>query len=198
MPATPLLVVLTGPSGVGKDTVLAALRNAGNGGYGFPVNATTRDRRPNEQEGVDYFFVTSGEFARRLGEGDFLEHATVYGQKKGVLKDQVRGLLDSGRDAILRTDVQGARYIKSVAPGAVTIFIAPPSLEEMEQRMRSRGGDSPEQVAVRLQTARDEMAAAGEFDHTVVNDDLSHCIEEIKTIIEQERTRPGRKPTVIG
>lgn len=198
MPATPLLVVLTGPSGVGKDSVLATLRNAGNGRYGFPVNATTRDRRPNEQEGVDYFFVTHDEFARRLGEGDFLEHATVYGQKKGVLKQQVRKLLEANRDAILRTDVQGARYIKFVAPGAVTIFIAPPSFEEVEQRMRSRGGDSPEQVAVRLQTARDEIAAADEFDHTVVNDDLAHCVEEIEAIIELERTRPGREPTVIG
>ncbi|MEK7248741.1 MAG: guanylate kinase, partial [Chloroflexota bacterium] len=151
----------------------------------------------NEQEGVDYFFLTSDEFARRLGEGGFLEHATVYGQKKGVLKEQVRGLLESVRDAILRTDVQGARYIKSVVPGTVTIFIAPPSLEEMEQRMRARGGDSPEQVAVRLQTARDEMAAAEEFDYTVVNDDLTHCVEEIEAIIEQERSRPGRKPTGI-
>ena len=198
MPATPLFVVLTGPSGVGKDTVLAALRNSGNASYGFPVNATTRDRRPNEKDGVDYFFVTADDFARRLGKGDFLEHATVYGQKKGVLKEQVRKLLESGCHAILRTDVQGARYIKSVVPEAVTIFIAPPSLDEMEQRMRSRGGDSPEQVAVRLQTARDEIAAAEAFDHTVVNDDLSHCVEEIEAIIERERARPGRKSTVIG
>lgn len=197
MPATPLLVVLTGPSGVGKDTVLAALRNTGNGSYGFPVNAATRERRPDEQEGLDYFFVSSDEFARRLGEGDFLEHATVYGQKKGVLKQQVRKLLESGIDAILRTDVQGARYIKSVVPEAVTIFIAPPSFEEMQQRMLSRGGDSPEQVELRLKSARDEMDAAGEFDYTVVNDDLTHCAEEIEAIIEQERSRPGRKPTGI-
>jgi guanylate kinase len=197
MPATPLLVVLTGPSGVGKDTVLAALRDASDGSYGFPVNATTRDSRPNEQEGVDYFFVTTDEFARRLVQGDFLEHATVYGQKKGVLKEQVSRLLESGRDAILRTDIQGARYIKSVVPDAVTIFIAPPSLEEVEQRMRSRGGDSPEQVAFRLQTARDEMAAADEFDYTVINDDLAHCLEEIEAIIEQERARPDRRPTFV-
>jgi guanylate kinase len=197
MPATPLLVVLTGPSGVGKDTVLATLRNVSHGSYGFPVNATTRDRRPNEQDGVDYFFLTSDEFSRRLGEGDFLEHATVYGQKKGVLKEQVRQLLESSRDAILRTDIQGARYIKSVVPSAVTVFIAPPSLEEVEHRMRSRGGDSPEQVAIRLETARGEMATAEEFDYTVINDDLAHCLEEIEAIIEQERARPDRKPTVI-
>jgi guanylate kinase len=197
MPATPLLVVLTGPSGVGKDTVLAALRDAGNSGYGFPVNATTRDRRTNEEEGVDYFFVTHDEFARRLAEGDFLEHATVYGQKKGVLKEQVRQLLESSRDAILRTDIQGARYIKSVVPSAVTVFIAPPSLEEVEHRMRSRGGDSPEQVAIRLEIARDEVAAADEFDYTVINDDLAHCLEEIEAIIEQERARPDRRPTFV-
>lgn len=182
---------------MGKDTVLNELRRRGDG-YGFPVNATTRARRPYEEEGVDYFFLATEEFQRRLDEGHFLEHADVYGQKKGVLKEQVRAILEAGRDAVLRTDVQGARYIKSIVPQAVTIFIAPPSFEEMEQRMISRGGDSPEQVRIRLQTARDEIASAGDFDHTVVNDDLYECVERIERIIEQERTHPGRTPTVIG
>jgi len=198
MSATPLLVVLTGPSGVGKDTVLAALRNADGRNYGFPVNATTRHRRPDEKEGVDYYFVSKDEFARRLARGDFLEHATVYGQEKGVLKAQVRDLLRSGRDTVLRTDVQGARYIKSRVPGVVTIFIAPPSFGEMEKRMRSRGGDSPDQVELRLKTARAEISAADEFDYTVVNDDLAHCLAEIEAIIDRERSRPGRAPTVVS
>lgn len=198
MQAPPLLVVLTGPSGVGKDSILGELRRLANRAYGFPVNATTRDRRPAEVEGVDYFFLSHAEFERRLEEGDFLEHALVYGQHKGVLKEQVRNILNSGRSALLRTDIQGARYIKSVVPEAVTIFISAPSLNDVEQRMISRGGDSAEQVALRLQTAREELETASEFDYTVVNDDLTHCVEEIESIIERERQRPGRRSTVVG
>lgn len=195
MPEKPLLVVLTGPSGVGKDTVLAELR--AKGAHGFPVNATTRERRPGEHEGKDYYYLTHKEFERRIDDGAFLEHAVVYGQRKGVLREEVRKILDSGRDAVLRTDIQGARYIKSIVPGAITIFIAPPSFEEMEQRMLGRGGDSPEQVKVRLETALEEMDAAPEFDYCVVNDDLEHCVEEIEAILQNERGRSDREPTVV-
>jgi guanylate kinase len=197
MPGAPLLVVITGPSGVGKDTVLAELKRARNPAYGFPVNVTTRKRRPSESEGVDYFFVDEEEFSRRLDEGDFLEHAVVYGQHKGVLKEQVRQILGSGRCALIRTDIQGARYIKGIIPEAVTIFLSAPTAEQMEERMLSRGGDSPEQVAVRLQTAEEELAAAEEFDYSVVNDDLARCAEEIESIIGSERSRPGRRAPVI-
>jgi guanylate kinase len=195
MTATPLLVVLTGPSGVGKDTVLGELRR--HGSRGFPVNATTRKRRRGERDGADYYFLTPGEFKRRLDAGDFLEHATVYGQSKGVLRSEVRNILDSGRDAVIRTDIQGARYIKSIVPAAVTIFIAPPSFEVMEDRMRSRGGDPPDQVELRLQTARQELDAAPEFDYCVINDNLDHCVEEIESIIQREHERAGRSPTVV-
>lgn len=197
MAATPLLVVITGPSGVGKDTVLDALKQAKGHRFGFPVNATTRAPRASETDGVDYHFVSKREFERRLRAGDFLEHADVYGQKKGVLKQPVRDILEEGRDVILRTDIQGARYIKSVVPAAVTIFIAPPSFAEMERRMLGRGGDSREQVALRLKTAREELAAAPEFDHTVVNDDIGRCTSEIEAIIERERAIPGRRATTI-
>ena len=182
---------------MGKDTVLGALRRSGEGAYGFPVNATTRERRPSEEEGVDYFFLSDHEFSRRVAAGDFLEHATVYGQSKGVLKEQVREILNSGRSALLRTDIQGARYIKSILPQAVTIFIAAPSLEQMEERLLSRGGDSPEQLRVRIDTAALEMAAAKEFDYTVVNDDLDRCVEEIQEIIRREQARPGRAATAV-
>jgi guanylate kinase len=126
-----------------------------------------------------------------------LEHAIVYGQEKGVPKDGVHKLLQSGRDAIMRTDNQGARHIKGIAPGTVTIFIAPPSDAELEKRLRTRGGDSEEQVAIRLETARKEMAEASEFDYTVVNDDLVEAAAEIERIIAEERARPGRKPIEI-
>jgi guanylate kinase len=182
---------------VGKDSLLAALKQLPGELYGFPANATTRPPRTGERDGIDYHFLTSEEFARRLAADDFLEHATVYGQDKGVLKEPVRKLLEGGRDVILRTDIQGARYIKSIVPQAVSIFVAPPSLEEMERRMLTRGGDSPEQVAVRLETAREEMASAGEFDHTVVNDDLDRCVQEVAEIITRERARKERWPTVV-
>jgi guanylate kinase len=110
----------------------------------------------------------------------------------------VREQLESGHDVLLRTDVQGARYIKSVAPGAVTIFIAPPSDAELERRLRSRGGDTDEQVRLRLETARHEAAQAGDFDHLVVNDDVEKSVAEIERIIAEERSRPGRAPIDIA
>lgn len=194
----PLLVVLTGPSGAGKDSVLDELKKLPNRPYSFVITVTTRPRRPAERDGVDYYFVTKEEFQRLVDAGEMLEHAMVYDQEKGVPKATVRKLLESGRDALMRTDNQGARYIKSVAPGTVTIFIAPPSDAELEKRLRSRGGDTDEQVAIRLGTARKEMAEAGEFDYTVVNHDLVEAAAEIERIIAEERARPGRKPIEIA
>jgi guanylate kinase len=194
----PLLVVLTGPSGAGKDSVLDELKKLPNRPYGFAITATTRPPRPAERNGVDYYFVSRDEFQRMVDEGELLEHAIVYGQEKGLPRAPVREMLDSGYDVLLRSDVQGARYIKSVAPGAVTIFIAPPSDAELERRLRSRGGDTGEQVQLRLETARQEIAEAGEFDHVVVNDDLAESAAEIERIIAEERARPGRLPIRIA
>jgi guanylate kinase len=193
----PLLVVLTGPSGAGKDSVLDELKKLPDRPYAFAVTATTRPPRPAERNGVDYYFVSRNEFQRMIDDGELLEHAIVYGQEKGLPRAPVREMLDSGRDVLVRTDVQGARYIKSVAPGAVTIFIAPPSDAELERRLRSRGGDTGEQVRLRLETARQEIAGAGEFDHVVVNDDLAETAAEIERIIAEERSRPGRAPVML-
>jgi guanylate kinase len=193
----PLLVVLTGPSGAGKDSVLDELKKLPGRPYAFAITATTRPPRATERNGVDYYFVSRKEFQRMIDEGELLEHAIVYGQEKGLPKEPVREMLDSGYDVLFRTDVQGARYIKSVAPGAVTIFIAPPSDAELERRLRSRGGDSDDQVRLRLETARQEIAEAGEFDHVIVNDDLSESAAEIERIIAEERARPGRRPIRI-
>jgi guanylate kinase len=193
----PLLVVLTGPSGTGKDSVRDELKKLPDRPYAFAVTATTRLPRPAERDGVDYYFVSRDEFQRMVDDGELLEHAVVYGQEKGLPKAPVRELLKSGRDVLVPSDVQGARYIKSVAPGAVTIFIAPPSDAELERRLRSRGGDTGEQVQLRLQTARQEIAEAGKFDHVVVNDDLAETAAEIERIIVEERSRPGRAPIRI-
>ena len=120
----------------------------------------------------------------------------VYGHRYGVPRPPIREALAAGKDVLLRTDAQGARYIKSTIPAAVTIFVAPPSVEEMERRLRSRASDPPEQVELRLRTAREEMAAADEFDYRVVNDDLARCAAEIEGILDRERGRPGRQAAV--
>jgi len=191
----PLLVVFTGPSGAGKDSLLAHLKALGRP-YHFAITATTRPKRRGEEAEAGYQFLSHlslSKFEAMLRRGEFLENAVVYGHRYGVPRPPIREALAAGKDVLLRTDVQGARYIKSTIPAAVTIFVAPPSPEEMERRLRSRGGDSPEQVELRLRTAREEMAAAGEFDYRVVNDDLSRCAAEIEGILARERVRPGRQ-----
>ncbi len=194
MADAPLLVILTGPSGAGKDTLAAALGSRSGSTIGFAVTATTRPPRQGETDGRDYHFVSDPEFERMIRDGEMLEHAIVYGQHKGVPISSVRLVLDQGKDVLLRTDIQGARFIKAQVPGALTIFVAPPSREEMERRLRERDSDTESQVALRLKTASEEMDVAGEFDHTVVNDDVERAAAEIEAIIARERERPGRQP----
>jgi guanylate kinase len=192
--AARLLVILTGPSGAGKDTLAASLAAGPDSNIGFAVTATTRPQREGEVDGRDYHFVSDEEFERMVREGEMLEHAIVYDQHKGVPLRSVRRVLEQGKDVLLRTDIQGARYIKSRLPGALTVFLMPPSREEMERRLRERGGDTPEQVAVRLQTAVEEMETADEWDYVVVNDDLERAAREIEAILAAERERPDRGP----
>jgi guanylate kinase len=191
--AGPLLVVLTGPSGVGKDSLLAHLKSLERPYY-FATTATTRAPRKGEVPGTDPFlqFLSEQEFDSMLRRGGLLEHAIVYGNRYGVPKAPISEALSSGRDVLLRTDIQGARTIKVAAPGAVTIFVAAPSQAELERRLRARGADTARQMALRLRIAREEMAAAGEFDYTIVNDDLARCATEIETIMSRERSRPER------
>lgn len=192
----PLLVVLTGPSAAGKDTVLIRLRPLFPRAH-FAITATTRAPRPNERDGVDYYFVSEVEFKRMVASGEMLEHALVYGDHKGVPKAQVRKALAEGKDVLMRTDVQGARHIKSVVPGTVTIFVTVPSLEELTTRLLERGSDSKEQAELRIRIATSEMECAGEFDFLVVNDDLDRCVAEVAEILERERARPGRPGPVV-
>jgi guanylate kinase len=183
--------VLTGPSGAGKDSLLAKLRSRSQS-YHIAVNVTTRAPRPGEQEGIDYYFVSKKEFERMLHDGELLEHAVVYGQDKGVPKSPIQHALASGHDVLLRTDIQGARTIKRLVPGAVTIFVAPPSEGELKRRVRERGGDSEEQVRLREEIAKQEIAAATEFNYMVINDDVARAADEIEDIISRERARAGR------
>lgn len=189
----PLLIVISGPAGVGKDTVVQRLKERGYP-FHFVVTATDRPPRPGEVHGVHYFFVSTAEFERMIAEDELLEHAWVYGQHKGIPKQQVREALASGQDVVLRLDVQGAATVRRMAPEAVLIFLAAGSDEELEQRLRKRKGDSPEQIRERLATARAEMARLSEFDYVVVNreGELDRAVDDVLAIIRAEhcRTRP--------
>ncbi len=192
----PLLVVLSGPSGVGKNAVLSTLRtrNAGRPWH-FAVTATTRPKRPNETNGVDYIFLGRDEFHRMVGEGEFLEHAQVYENLYGVPKQQIRDALANGQDVILQVDVQGASTIKGLIPQAVFIFLVPPSMEELRSRLTSRATESPEALDIRIGTARKEMDRESAYDYRVVNREgcLDDAAARIESIILAEKCRvPSR------
>jgi guanylate kinase len=186
----PLLVVISGPAGVGKDSLIQRMKERGCQ-FHFVVTATDRPPRPGEIHGVDYFFLTTEEFQRMKQEGELLEHAIVYGQHKGVPKQQVRDAMASGKDVMMRIDVQGAATIRSMAPGAILIFLTAASEEELVQRLRARGSDSPEQLQKRIETAREEMRHLREFDYIVVNRDrgLDQAVDDVIAIIKAEHYR---------
>lgn len=189
-PAPPLLVVLSGPSGVGKDALLSRMRQLDRA-YHFVVTLTTRSRRPAEVEGVDYHFVSVAEFQRMLAQDELLEWANVYGNFYGVPKDQVRRALARGQDVLVKPDVQGATTIRRLAPQAVFIFLAPPSLDELARRLRQRKTESAADSALRLRTAREEMACLSMFDYVVVNRDggLDDAVAAVEAIIQAEKCR---------
>jgi guanylate kinase len=176
---------------VGKDSVVARLKQRG---LSFAPTTTTRARRPGEREGIDYYFVDKPTFSSLIENDELLEHAIVYGQDKGVTRAAVRKLFDAGRDVLLRVDVQGARYIKSIIPGCTTIFITAPSEDDLRKRLRERATESPEELEVRLETAELELASAHEFDYVVINDDLDRTVAEIEEIVAAERVNGEREP----
>jgi guanylate kinase len=177
--------VITGPSGVGKGTVIRALRER------LPelelsVSATTRKPRAGEEDGVDYRFLTDDEFDRHLRAGDFLEHAHYAGARYGTLRDEVERRAAHGRPVVLEIEVQGARQIRGAMPEAVQVFLAPPSLQTLRERLQSRGTDSAEEVERRLRVAQEELEAQDEFAHVVENDDLDNAVDELAAIIEPQ------------
>lgn len=193
--APSLLVVLSGPSGVGKDAVIERMKERGLP-FHYAVTATTRPRRPSERDGVDYCFLSDEDYDRLLAEGGFLEHAHVYQHRYGVPRAPLREALAEGHDVIVRTDVQGADTIRRLVPEAVLVFLAPPSGEELERRLSSRKTDSPQARRLRLETAHQEMARAADFDHVVVSetDRLDEAVEQVLAIVAAEKAREGRRP----
>jgi guanylate kinase len=195
---TPLLVVVSGPSGVGKDAVLLELRKAHPEIF-IAVTATTRPQRPGETDGHDYIFVTPARFQSLLERDELLEHAEVYGRFYGVPKAPLRQALADGLDAIVKVDVQGAATIREIAPDAVLIFLTAPSMEELERRLTSRKTESPEQMALRIQTAREELEQASRFDFVIVNetDAVAETVEQIAAIIASQRLRAPPRQVVL-
>lgn len=190
----PLLVVISGPSGVGKDTLVERMEERGCPFY-FVVTATDRPPRSEEVEGEDYFFVSTEEFERMKEEDELLEYAVVYGQYKGVPKQQVREAMASGKDVVMRLDVQGAATIREIAPDAVLVFLAASSEAELKERLRDRGGDSHEQVERRIATAHEEMKKLPAFDYVVVNrdDKLDHAVDDVLAVIRAEHCRVDQR-----
>jgi len=186
----PLLIVISGPSGVGKDSVVQSLKRRGLP-FHFVVTATTRPRRENEVHGRDYFFVTKEEFERMIKSGELLEYATVYDDYKGVPGQQVRQALDAGKDAVMRLDIQGAATIHGIAPEAVLIFLTVKNEAELISRLKRRQSETPESLAVRLKEVRKELQCAGDFDYIVANEagQLEKTVDTVVSIIEAEHHR---------
>jgi len=174
--------VVTGPSGVGKGTLIRGLLERVSG-LELSVSATTRAPRPGEVDGVDYHFLTPDEFDARVAAGDFVEHATYSGNRYGTLRSELERPLAKGEGVVLEIEVQGARQVRAAIPEAVAVFIAPPSREALRARLLSRGTDSSEQVDARLQTAVRELEAQPEFAHVVVNDRLEEATGELASIV---------------
>jgi len=198
LPSYPLLIVISGPSGVGKDTVARRLMAAREGFY-FVVTATTRPPRENEVHGVDYFFLSQDEFARMIEADELLEYAIVYNDFKGVPKQQIREALASGADVIMRLDVQGAETIRKLVPQGVLIFLTAESEEAMVRRLRERKSESAEGLNLRIATARQEMKRLKDFDYCVVNAEgrLDETVRRILCIIDAEHQRVDSEPVVL-
>ena len=189
-PEPALLVVLTGPSGVGKDVTLQRMREL-EVPFHYVVTVTTRDIRPGEVDGVHYFFKTRDEYIRLLQAGELLENAEVYGNFYGIPRSQVIEPLQGGLDVIMKPDVQGAAKIRELEPDAVFIFLAPESMDELVKRLFHRKTEDPQELATRLKVARQEMQAVSNFDYVVVNRHkrLDETVDMIKGIIEAEKAR---------
>ncbi|MBN2118237.1 MAG: guanylate kinase [Anaerolineales bacterium] len=186
----PLLIVISGPSGAGKDTVMQRMRER-ELPFHFVVTATTRPKRLNETHGKDYWFVSKEEFARMIDEDELIEHAIVYGDYKGIPKQQVREALDSGMDVVMRLDVQGAETVRRLAHEALLIFLTTENEEELVRRLETRKTETADSLALRIATARKELKRVEAFDYVIVNREfhLDQTVDTIRAIIEAEHHR---------
>ena len=194
----PLLIVISGPSGVGKDAVVARMKELGRGWH-FMVTATTRPRREGERDGVDYVFQTTERFRRMIERDELLEWAEVYGNLYGVPKAPAARAISQGRVVVVKIDVQGAATIRRLVPDALLIFLAPPDEEELSRRLASRKTESSEDLSLRSETAAQEMRESKSFDYVVVNrrGQLDAAVQEIEAIVDRERRRAPPRRVVL-
>jgi len=186
----PLLVVLSGPSGVGKDAVLARMKKLGRP-FHYVITTTTRPKRAGEKNGIDYHFISGKEFQQMINRHQFLEWANVYDNYYGVPKNEIRVALDKGVDTIVKVDVQGAATIKEIVPEAVFVFLMPPSLQELEQRLRSRHSESTTGLALRLEKAKEEIESLPLFDFVITSrqNQVDEVVFQIDAIVTAEKRR---------
>ncbi|MBK5240726.1 guanylate kinase [Clostridium sp.] len=184
------LIVISGPSGAGKGTVCKAILEKND--FWISVSVTTRSPRNSEIEGINYYFLTKEKFQEKIATEDFLEYAEVYGNYYGTPKSEVLKVLDSGRDVILEIDIQGALMVKTAYPKGLFIFILPPSMEELRNRITNRGSETPESLITRFTSAHEEIRFVTRYDYAVINDTVDKACEKIQSIIIAERCRADR------
>ena len=191
-------LVISAPSGAGKSTITRALLET-EPGLSLSISATTRPPRPNEQEGVHYYYRSQAAFADMVANGEFLEWAEKFGRRYGTPRAPVERALLAGRDVAFDIDWQGHRLLRAALPGdVVSVFILPPSFAALEDRLRRRAGDNPAEIARRMQAARDEIAHWSEFDHAIVNDRLEDAIDAVRAVLHAARCATARQPGLPG
>lgn len=186
------LFIVTAPSGAGKTSLVGALL-AVDPHVKLSISCTTRAPRPGEVDGVDYRFVTDSQFMQMLEAGEFLESAEVHGSRYGTSQKWVEEQLQAGEDILLEIDWQGAAQVRKLFPNTISIFILPPSVEELERRLNKRGQDSAEVIAVRLANAREEISHVGEFDYVIINDKFDEALQDLRAIIQALRLKTGKQ-----
>lgn len=196
---TPLLIVISGPSGVGKDTIARQVIDSNPDAFYFVVTATTRPPRAEEVDGVDYIFLSSDDFASMIEANELLEYAVVYNDYKGIPKQQIRQALASGRDVIMRVDVQGAATIRKLIPNALSIFLTTETEDDLLARLRARKSETAEGLNLRIATARQEIKRMVEFDYWVVNAEGKQqtAVNEILSIIVAAHCRTKQEPITL-
>jgi guanylate kinase len=182
------LVIISGPSGAGKGTLVSGLADRVPGLW-VSVSATTREARPGESHGREYLFMSPDGFASHVEAGGFLEHAEVHGNRYGTLREPVEERIARGEQVILEIDVQGAFQVKETMPEATLVFVLAPSMEELRRRIESRGSESADEVETRLDTAEDELELVGEYDYVIINDDVRRATDELAALIDSLREK---------
>ena len=193
----PVILIISGLSGSGKDTVINRLKEISTVDFHFVVTCNTRPKREGEIDGKDYHFITREQFQRMIDNGQMLEHSVVYDDLKGVPRFEIEKAIEMGKDIILRLDYQGMRKVKKIYPEAVSIFIIPPDAEAWIARLRARNTDSEESLQLRIKTAVEELKYIDSFDYVLINDDIHHAAMDLLTILKAEHMRSGNRKVRI-